>query len=75
MGRKPASLVECNDCGEIIADGDISAKDIIALCQKTLGQGVKRAFCANCLAERLDLSVEDFPELVKRFKEQGCTLF
>jgi hypothetical protein len=32
-------------------------------------------FCAACLAEYLEISFDDLPDLVEQFKELGCTLF
>lgn len=65
----------CRECGQEIQGGIISAKDAVALNKKFLGRKITHFFCVICLAEYLDVSVEDIPEKVEQFKEQGCQLF
>ena len=50
-------------------------KDEIGLTKKLLDKNAKKFFCFNCLAEHLDVSVDDLLFKVEEFKEQGCELF
>lgn len=65
----------CHECEQEIQDGTITAKDTIALNKKLLGRQLRLFFCADCLAEYLDIEKAELPDLVERFKEQGCSLF
>lgn len=40
-----------------------------------LGRGIKKFFCNVCLAEYLEVSIDDLLDKVQEFKDQGCTLF
>ncbi len=65
----------CRECDKEIQNGIITGKDAVALNKKLLGRQRTQFFCATCLAEYLDIPVEELPDLAERFKEQGCTLF
>ena len=65
----------CHECDREIKNDIITAKDIIALNKKLLGRKISVFFCADCLAEFLCIEKSDLPEMVERFKNQGCTLF
>lgn len=47
----------------------------IGLNKKLLGKEVRRFYCLSCLANYLDVSVEELLAKAKEFKDQGCTLF
>ena len=47
----------------------------IGLSKKFMGRSMTRFYCINCLAEYLDISVEDLLAKVEDFKLQGCALF
>jgi uncharacterized protein YlaI len=47
----------------------------IALSKKLLGRKITRFYCLSCLANYLDITVDDLLAKVEDFKEQGCTLF
>jgi biotin operon repressor len=51
------------------------SKDEIGANKKLLGESVSEYYCINCLAEYLEVSVEDLEDKIEEFKEQGCTLF
>ena len=51
------------------------SKDEIGVNKKLLGESVSEYYCINCLAEYLEVSVEDLEDKIAEFKEQGCTLF
>ena len=61
--------IKCNSCNKNLT------KDEIALCKKLLGKNTKVFYCIECLADYLDVSVEDLEEKIEQFKEEGCTLF
>jgi hypothetical protein len=65
----------CYECEREIQNGIITAKDAIALNKKILGRQVTLFFCAECLSEYLQIALEDLPDIVERYKEQGCKLF
>lgn len=50
-------------------------KDTIALNKKLLGKSIDKLMCIDCLADYLEVSVQDLLNKVEEFKEQGCTLF
>ncbi|MBP3818284.1 MAG: hypothetical protein J6H31_08250 [Butyrivibrio sp.] len=49
--------------------------DEIGVNKKLLGESVSEYYCMDCLAEYLEVSVEDLEDKIEEFKEQGCTLF
>jgi hypothetical protein len=50
-------------------------KIAIGLNKKLHGKKTTKFFCLSCLAEHLDVTVEDLLEKVEDFKAQGCDLF
>ena len=50
-------------------------KIAVGLNKKLLGIKVTRFYCLSCLANYLDVTVEELLAKVEEFKEQGCTLF
>ena len=42
---------------------------------KLIGEETKNFYCLNCLADVLDVSVQDILDKIEEFKEEGCTLF
>lgn len=65
----------CHECEQEIVKGVITAKDTIGLNKKLLGRQITRFFCEVCLADYLDITTDALPDMVERFKEQGCELF
>jgi hypothetical protein len=47
----------------------------IGLNRKLIDKDVKKFHCLQCLADYLDISVEDLEERIQDFKDSGCTLF
>jgi hypothetical protein len=43
--------------------------------KKLLGRSITRFYCIDCLANYLDVTVEDLLVRVEDFKLQGCKLF
>jgi hypothetical protein len=59
----------CHICGVI------SDKTAIALTKKLIDVKSTRFYCMFCLADYLDVTVDELLEKVEDFKLQGCTLF
>jgi len=47
----------------------------VGLNKKLFSRNVKNFYCISCLANYLDVTVEDLLAKVEEFKEQGCNLF
>lgn len=47
----------------------------IGLNQKLIDKDVKKFHCLLCLADYLDISVEDLTERIQDFIDEGCPLF
>jgi hypothetical protein len=43
--------------------------------KKLLGKKTKHIYCLSCLAEYLEVTVDELLAKVEEFREQGCTLF
>lgn len=50
-------------------------KIAIGLTKKLLDKDSKRFYCLLCLANYLDVTVEELLAKAEEFKSQGCTLF
>ena len=68
MPKKPA--VPCSNCGK-----PSLTRDEVGINKKLLGEKVSRFLCLSCLAEYLDISVEDLLAKIEEFKAAGCKLF
>jgi len=60
----------CFACGCTIPE-----KDVVALNRKLYGEKVARFFCLPCLAESLDVEVDELLAKIEEFKAEGCKLF
>jgi hypothetical protein len=47
----------------------------IALSKKLLGRKITSFYCLSCLANYLDITVDELLAKVEDFKEQDCALF
>ncbi|MGN0619031.1 MAG: hypothetical protein ACI4J7_08420 [Ruminiclostridium sp.] len=54
---------------------DFSEKDILGINKKLLGRNTTNCFCINCLCEVAETTPTHLWEMIRDFKEQGCTLF
>lgn len=59
----------CMKCGRELTFIDIGAH------RKFINRGSTQYLCKECLAARLDVTVEDIDRKIEQFKLQGCTLF
>ena len=62
--------VDCFICGE-----KKLTKNTIGLNKKLIGIKITKFHCLQCLADYLDVSVEELEERIQEFKEAGCDLF
>ena len=64
-----ANQIKCHLC-EIKLD-----KNEVGINKKLLDIKITRFYCLSCLANHLDVAVEELLAKIEEFKEQGCTLF
>lgn len=62
--------IECIACGKKNLD-----KNSVGINMKLLGENIDFFYCIDCLAEYLDVTVEDIIDKIEEFKEEGCKLF
>lgn len=62
--------IACVSCGK-----EALAKNEIGINKKLLGEQTTTYYCMDCLADYLEVSVQDILDKVEEFKEQGCKLF
>lgn len=62
--------IYCEVCGT-----EIIKKDVIALNKKLYSKSVKQFYCLKCMADNLEVSVDDLIDKIEEFKEEGCVLF
>ncbi len=65
----PRRVERCFGCG-----GEVD-HDAVGLNKKLLGENVSKFFCLPCLADNLEVTVEDLLAKIEEFKSQGCKLF
>ena len=51
------------------------SKDELGICKKLLGEDIISFYCLDCLADFLEVSLEDIIAKIEEFKEDGCVLF
>lgn len=51
------------------------SKNTVGINKKLLGEQVESYYCIDCLAQYLDVTVEDLYDKIEEFKEEGCKLF
>lgn len=67
---KVIKKINCISCGKT----DLS-KDEKGINLKLLGEGIENFYCLDCLANVLEVSVQDILDKIEEFKDEGCTLF
>lgn len=60
----------CVTCGK-----EPLVKNEVGITKKLLGESTSVYYCMDCLADYLDVTVEDIEDKIEEFKEQGCKLF
>lgn len=67
---KKVKASPCISCGK----KDLS-KDEVGINLKLLGEDTQNFYCLECLANVIDVGVQDILDKIEEFKEEGCTLF
>ena len=60
----------CYICGKTPLE-----KDEIGLTKKLIDKKPKNYYCLPCLADYLEVTVDELQAKIEEFKEEGCTLF
>ena len=60
----------CHNCPEKVLD-----KDTVALNLKLLGREIRDYYCLECMAETLEVTVQDLLDKIESYKEGDCVLF
>ena len=50
-------------------------KNTLGLNKKLLGTDIKNYYCLDCLADYLNVTVEELLDKIEEFKDEGCKLF
>ena len=69
MKRKQINI-NCISCGK-----KNLSKNEIGICKKLLGEDTGDFYCMDCLADYLEVTVDDIREKIEDFKAEGCHLF
>lgn len=69
MGSKRINAA-CVSCGK----SNIS-KNEIGISIKLLGEKIENYYCLDCLADYLEVTVDELNEKIDEFKDEGCKLF
>lgn len=51
------------------------SKDEIGLTKKLINKSASNFYCIDCLADYLEVTVNELSAKLEEFKEEGCTLF
>lgn len=51
------------------------SKDEIGLTKKLIAKNALNFYCIDCLADYLEVTVDELSAKLEEFKEEGCTLF
>ena len=60
----------CHNCPDKILN-----KDTVALNLKLLGRDLTDFYCLDCMAESLEVTVQDLLDKIESYKEGDCALF
>lgn len=61
---------KCVSCGKLL-----ETKNEIGINKKLLGDQTTVYYCMDCLADYLEVTVQDIEDKIEEFKDQGCKLF
>ena len=59
----------------VICSKEIREKNVLGINKKLLGEDIINFYCMICLADYLDVTVDDLNEKIEEFKDEGCKLF
>ena len=51
------------------------AHNEVGLNKKLIGRNTKKFLCVQCLADHLDISMDELTERIQEYKDGGCDLF
>lgn len=60
----------CISCGKT----DLT-KNEIGINKKLVGENMESFYCLECLAEYLEVALQDIMDKIEFFKDEGCKLF
>ena len=60
----------CITCGK-----ELLKKNEIGINKKLLGEKTTVYYCMDCLADYLEVTVQDIEDKIEEFKAEGCKLF
>lgn len=60
----------CVSCGK-----DMLTRNEIGINQKLLGEKTSAYYCMDCLADYLEVTVQDIEDKIEEFRAEGCKLF
>ncbi|SEG30080.1 hypothetical protein SAMN04487934_11444 [Eubacterium ruminantium] len=69
MKKKPIEA-SCISCGK-----HNLTKNEVGINKKLMGENIETYYCLDCLADYLEVSVDDINAKIEEFKEEGCALF
>jgi biotin operon repressor len=65
-----AKRVDCYICGR-----ENLSRNEIALNKKLIVRNIDKFHCMQCLADYLEISIEDLADRIQEFRDEGCALF
>ncbi len=68
--RKKIIHASCVSCGKHELE-----KDEIGINIKLFGEQILNYYCLKCLADYLEVTIDEIETKIEMFKEEGCTLF
>lgn len=60
----------CVSCGK-----EMLTRNEVGINQKLLGERTSAYYCMDCLADYLDVTVQDIEDKIEEFRAEGCKLF
>ncbi len=59
----------------VVCEKSPLTRNEIGINKKLLGADVRNFFCLQCLAEYLEVEVQDILDKIEEFRAEGCKLF
>ncbi|MEQ3232495.1 hypothetical protein [Fusicatenibacter saccharivorans] len=59
----------------VICNKEIKEKNVIGINKKLFGAEIVNYYCMDCLADYLEVTVDDLNDKIEEFKDEGCKLF
>lgn len=63
-------MADCYVCGK-----ENLNNEEIGITKKLIDKNTKQFYCLSCLAEYLEVTVNELQDMIEEFKHEGCTLF